>query len=169
MNECGKGKDLNDCRILAVLVQSLYSLWWDIVMDWDLGHVADSSDRKKSLLSGTSPLESLTTSATPIDHHHHLHHSQYQKFPFLLRPRRQLFPNSPLPYYACILADTVLRCSWLFKAYYLQTSASPDLISTTVFGTAWYAFLLQVLEIWRRWMWTFLRIENKFLACQHDE
>ena len=93
------------------------------------------------------------------------------EYPFL-RSKLLLFPKFPVAYYLCLLVNTGIRFSWLFKAYHLESSSTTDdKTSTGVWDAAWYVFGLQVLEVFRRWLWTFIRIENHYLALgfRHHE
>ena len=60
-------------------------------------------------------------------------------------------------YYIAMIEDTILRFAWLVH-YFLKTSvwqsAIGDAILTTIFG---------LLEIFRRFVWNFFRLENEHL------
>jgi hypothetical protein len=204
-------------RLLAVLINSLFSFWWDVSNDWGLGMLQSSTWFKApttsysarttpdtranivyrnfrrlvrsvaaSLGFGTDsasaaeefelgphrrspfPSPGLPSSAQlpgnpdRTDHHHapHLHPisrsgSSTAPFagagpsgPFGLRPR-MLFPD-PFVYYLFILLDLVLRFTWSLKL-----SSHLHTISEIESGV----FIMEALELGRRWMWVFLRVE----------
>lgn len=66
--------------------------------------------------------------------------------------RRIVFP--PWTYYAVIVGDFVLRFSWAFRLGPGLTRL-PDGEGTV--------FLLQALEVFRRWVWIFFRIETEWV------
>ncbi|KAL2261584.1 hypothetical protein VTK26DRAFT_3824 [Humicola hyalothermophila] len=72
--------------------------------------------------------------------------------PYGLRPR--LLIHKPGVYYAVIALDLVLRCTWMIKL-----SARMDRISD--FESS--IFLLQFLEVFRRWAWIFFRVETEWI------
>ncbi|ESZ98256.1 hypothetical protein SBOR_1352 [Sclerotinia borealis F-4128] len=104
--------------LISVLVNSLYSFYWDIAKDWDL-----------TLLN---PSSKNTTS-------------------YPLRPRLYL-PSQDL-YYIAIFLDFILRLTWSLKL-------SPHLDHFADFESG--IFLLEILEVARRWMWIFLRVETEW-------
>lgn len=57
-------------------------------------------------------------------------------------------------YWYGIVSDAVLRLLWI-PAVFLDGNTTPW-ITTIGYGT-----LLAVLELWRRWTWSLLRIENE--------
>ncbi|KAJ1964376.1 protein-ER retention protein [Dipsacomyces acuminosporus] len=173
--------------MLAVGFNSLYSFYWDIAFDWDLGHQPDgwrlsdliaparspSTHRiSNSSTAAAGPDESVIASGTsqvekPYDDHiltpaHALDEmvsaeqpSLYplsSQLPMLLRPHLCFLPHAI--YYFAILTDFFLRISWTMKL------SSHIQIDTMAYGGFW----LNVLEIYRRWQWTFLRIEKEAAA-----
>jgi hypothetical protein len=209
------GRSVNR-RLLAVLINSLFSFWWDVSNDWGLGILQSSTWFK-------APVTSYSTRTTPdsranivyrnfrrlvrsvaaslgfgtdsasaaeefelgphrrspfpspglggstqlpgnpdrSDHHApHLHPtsrsgSSSAPFagagptgPFGLRSR-MLFPD-PFVYYLFILLDLVLRFTWSLKL-----SSHLHTISEIESGV----FIMEALELGRRWMWVFLRVE----------
>lgn len=66
--------------------------------------------------------------------------------------RRLVF--SPWTYYAVIAGDLVLRFAWVFRLD-SDLVRLPDPESTV--------FLLQALEVFRRWVWIFFRVETEWV------
>lgn len=109
--------------VLACLVNSLYSFYWDVTKDWDLTLFAGARERNAP------------------DH------------AFGLR-RRLLIGNGPGTYYAVIAMDLMLRCTWSLKL-------SPHLDHITDFESS--IFVIEFLEVFRRWVWIFFRVETEWL------
>ncbi|KAK9900040.1 EXS-domain-containing protein [Cystobasidium minutum MCA 4210] len=109
--------------LFSVLINSLYSFWWDVTNDWGL-----------HLLSPTFK----------------------STFPYLEAPkggtwlrRTMLLPDNSA-YVAVVLLDLVLRFTWSLKL-------SPHLHSIHEIDLG--IFMLQALEVLRRWIWVYGRIE----------
>lgn len=109
--------------VLACLVNSLYSFYWDVAKDWDL--TLFSGERERS-----APGHALG-----------------------LR-RRLMIGNGPPTYYMVIAMDLMLRCTWSLKL-------SPHLDHITDFESS--IFIIEVLEVFRRWVWIFFRVETEWL------
>jgi len=103
-------------RLVSAAVNSLYSFYWDIVYDWDLGH------------RGSTPTH------------------------YLLRDH--LVFRNPTLYYAAAALDLTLRLSWSIR--FSSIKLTDDLTM----------FLFELLEVSRRCMWIFLRVEYQFLKEQ---
>lgn len=114
--------------VLACLVNSLYSFYWDVAKDWDLTLFAGARER-----------------GAP-DH------------AFGLR-RRLLIGNGPGTYYAVIAMDLMLRCTWSLKL-------SPHLDHITDFESS--IFVIEFLEVFRRWVWIFFRVETEWLRNNNN-
>lgn len=119
--------------IVACMVNSGYSFWWDVTKDWDL-----------TLLS-----------PSPASHTRH-HGTTLQlrvgeRVPYGLRANLT-FPSTS--YYAAVVVDLVLRMLWSIKL-------SPHLHNLTEYESG--VFGMECLEVVRRWMWIFLRVE-----CEHQ-
>jgi hypothetical protein len=112
---------LNRAWLAAVLVNSLYSFYWDVAKDWDL--------------TLFSPLRQRSAP----DH------------PYGLR-RSLMF--QPVVYYAVIAMDLLLRCTWSLKL-------SPHLDHLSDFESS--IFLIEFLEVFRRWVWIFFRVETEWI------
>ncbi len=118
--EQGSGTHLYRMWLLAVLVNSLYSFWWDVTKDWDL--------------------TLLTPRRSDPDH------------PYGLR-RKMVFRTNEIYYYAIAL-DFGLRLTWMLKL-----SSSLDGFHDWEGGI----FTIQVLEVLRRWVWIFFRVETEWV------
>lgn len=68
--------------------------------------------------------------------------------------RRTLLVHKSGVYYAVIVLDLLLRCTWMIKL-----SAGGDHISD--FESS--IFLIQFLEVFRRWVWIFFRVETEWI------
>ncbi|CAR24748.1 Erd1p [Lachancea thermotolerans CBS 6340] len=107
-----------------MLVNSSYSLWWDLTMDWELG-IFDFS------IHGMNRNEVLR--------------------------RRKVFPN--YMYYFAMCADFALRFVWLWEL----------LAGRSVFEGEANIFFLQSLEILRRWIWIFIKLEAEAINSDLPE
>lgn len=110
--------------VLACLVNSLYSFYWDVTKDWDLTLFAGVRERNAP------------------DH------------AWGLRRRLLIGDNGPATYYAVILMDLMLRCTWSLKL-------SPHLDHISDFESS--IFVIEFLEVFRRWVWIFFRVETEWL------
>ena len=68
-----------------------------------------------------------------------------------LRP--SLYFHDPRVYYAAIVLDLFLRCTWSLKL-----SPHLDHFNDLEVGI----FLMELLEVLRRWMWIFFRVETEW-------
>ncbi|KAH8890864.1 EXS-domain-containing protein [Thozetella sp. PMI_491] len=68
--------------------------------------------------------------------------------------RRRLLIHGPALYYAVIGLDLVLRCTWSLKL-------SPHLDRFTDFESS--IFIIEFLEVLRRWIWIFFRVETEWV------
>lgn len=73
------------------------------------------------------------------------------EYPFGLRKYR--FFHAKEFYYAAIIIDAILRCTWIIKL-----SPRLDHYNDLEGGI----FLMQVLEVMRRWIWIFFRVETEW-------
>lgn len=118
--------------IVACITNSLYSFWWDVTKDWDLTLF------KKSPKSRLTASDSSLELRSPDIPHYGLRHN---------------LTFSPTIYYAAIVLDLLLRMLWSVKL-------SPHLHSLAEYESG--VFTMECLEVLRRWMWIFLRVE-----CEH--
>ncbi|ORZ14096.1 EXS family-domain-containing protein [Absidia repens] len=119
--------------MMAVFINSMYSFWWDISMDWNLLQVTYEAPAKHT-----------------IDHHHHHHHPQATP---MVRFRRHLhFPSTAI-YFLAMMADFVLRITWGLKF-------SSHIYIKKIEGSV---FLVELLEVVRRWIWVIFRMESEWV------
>lgn len=123
----GQRTGLYRAWVVACIVNSLYSFYWDVAKDWDLTMFSTRRER-------TAPDHALG-----------------------LR-RRLLLGNGPPTYYLVIAMDLMLRCTWSLKL-------SPHLDHITDFEAS--IFIVEFLEVFRRWVWIFLRVETEWLRNQN--
>jgi len=116
--------------LLCVFLNSGYSFYWDVTMDWGL-----------TIFRSTSPSGDVVSGGEKPNH------------PWGLRPNRQY--HSPALYYAVVILDFLLRCTWSFKL-------SPHLgyVNDLEGGI----FMLELAELVRRWMWVFFRVEREWVG-----
>lgn len=77
--------------------------------------------------------------------------------------RRHLYFNTKEIYYGVIIMDLMLRCTWSFKL-----SPHLDHFNDLEGGI----FLMELLEVFRRWIWIFFRVETEWGMCcfeNHDD
>ncbi|KAI5466286.1 EXS family-domain-containing protein [Mariannaea sp. PMI_226] len=108
--------------LVAVLVNSLYSFYWDVTKDWDMTLLLRKEERE----------------------------SKYH--PFGLRDRLYFRPIKL--YYVVIGMDLLLRCTWAMKL-------NSHLDRFTDFESG--IFLIEFLEVFRRWVWIFFRVETEWI------
>jgi hypothetical protein len=106
--------------LVAVIVNSLYSFYWDVANDWDL-----------TLLS---------PSRSDPEH------------PYGLR-RKMGFRTDEI-YYIAIGLDLLLRITWTLKL-------SPHLDQFNDWEGG--IFCIEALEVFRRWIWIFFRVETEWV------
>lgn len=68
--------------------------------------------------------------------------------------RRRLMVGGPALYYLVIAVDLMLRCTWSLKL-------SPHLDHIVDFESS--IFVIEFLEVFRRWVWIFFRVETEWL------
>ena len=76
------------------------------------------------------------------------------EYPYGLRRHRYF--HAPNIYYTAIVIDLLLRCTWSFKL-----SPHLDHFNDLEGGI----FFMEILEVARRWMWIFLRVETEWVRC----
>jgi hypothetical protein len=106
-------------RLVAVIINSLYSFYWDVAKDWDLSMFSKDRDS--------------------------------DEYPWGLRKHRYF--HLPEFYYCAVVVDFMLRCTWSFKL-----SPHLDHFNDLEGGI----FLMEVLEVLRRWIWIFFRVETEW-------
>ncbi|EKM54533.1 uncharacterized protein PHACADRAFT_175055 [Phanerochaete carnosa HHB-10118-sp] len=151
--------------LLSALINSLYSFWWDVTYDWgfDLLRVREKKSsssvgspprqlmlprlhsRSALLASGQDDDDSTEEQLGTEQGDNHPRPSR--RYPYGLRSVLLL----PLPVYPfAILVDLVLRLTWSAKlSSHLHSFIDEDRA----------IFFIEFLEMARRWMWVFLRVE----------
>lgn len=151
-------------RLLAAVVNSLYSFWWDVTNDWGLDLLRFNSPRSnerqvpKPLLLSRLHSGSTLVNRNSIDF---LSPEQKNSPPFLGEPQKRrhrqschglrtvlLYPRAIYP--ILIFLNLLLRMTWSVK---LSTHMHSFRDGSVVF------FWLEVAELVRRWLWVFLRVE----------
>jgi hypothetical protein len=137
---------LADCRILFVVINSLYSFWWDVVIDWNLTILTDPLSPGPKLwgLRKTIhfPSPNLYYTAITLD--------------FLLRYTPQ---NPNIPLVPATLAVRLCRMTWSVKL-------SPHLHHVNELEGG--IFFMETLEVIRRWIWIFFRFEAEWSKISLD-
>ncbi|KAG6873406.1 hypothetical protein C0995_015831 [Termitomyces sp. Mi166 len=151
--------------LLAALVNSLYSFWWDVTNDWGMDllrlpsgeravRLPSVSARRLPRLHSATPLvpsnrisfdlqestEPSRSLAEVTNHKRHYHpfglrHSLY--FPFFVYP-------------ILISLNLVLRLTWSMRLFHVVNVSSHADVAN---------FCLKMAELFRRWMWVFIRVE----------
>ncbi|KZV74422.1 EXS-domain-containing protein [Peniophora sp. CONT] len=141
--------------LLAGAVNSLYSFWWDVTNDWGFDLLVPASGSKplppRALVLPTLHQrdESVTSRSSSASSPHSHTPTSRSSHPWGLRSVLLY----PLPLYAAaIFADFVLRLTWAVKL-------SSHLHAHRAGEGSGLIFVLEVAEIFRRWMWVFFRVE----------
>ena len=76
-------------------------------------------------------------------------------------------------YTIAILIDLQLRYLWLYKLFYV-TSATHEATAITsffimLFTTEMGNFILEILEIFRRWVWVFIKVETEYVKMASSD
>ena len=163
-------------RLLAALVNSLYSFWWDVTNDWGFDLLQFTSKRKRArptslprLLvlpsmqerdASTTTLQNSTKSPSRIAFPHPVspHPHPAGEHPFGLRPHLLY----PLPVYPLALfINLILRLTWSIKlSSHLHAKAQGE--------GSFFIFWVEVAELVRRWVWVFLRVEWEIVRRAQD-
>lgn len=130
-------------RILFVFINSMYSFWWDISMDWNLINITLDTTQTSGGANEDGYIHKLI-SLPPA--------SKRQLTP-TLHFRRQLYFSQPVLYFAAAMLDFLLRITWSLKLsshiYIRQLDKS--------------ALFMEVLEVIRRWVWVIFRMESEWV------
>ncbi|KIJ67610.1 hypothetical protein HYDPIDRAFT_26035 [Hydnomerulius pinastri MD-312] len=150
--------------LLAAVVNSLYSFWWDLTNDWGLDLLKPRSTQSRGRPPRALVLPSLHSKPTSISGSPHMLSPSSDalpsaststtfdatgrpSYPFGLRPVLLY----PLPVYPLVVFfNLVLRMTWSIKLSSHLHSQSE--------GSA-LIFWLEMAEVLRRWIWVFLRVE----------
>lgn len=135
-------KVLDKWWYIVSFVNSLYLFVWDIRMDWGF-------EAFDFLFSG-----------------------KYNRYT-LLRDKNKLVCTSMSWYYFVVVADFVLRFIWILKAF-VMLETEMDLRFASKVGNFLFGYdsmslgfaTLEALEIFRRWLWCFVKLENDLVKLQ---
>lgn len=148
-------KTLNMIWYLASFVNSTYSFIWDVKMDW--GFSCFDGIVAKFNHDGTTPAPTTRNIAKSL---------------LFLRPDHQLIYTNKLIYYLAIVIDFILRYLWVFKIVIIHDAESSPIINRIglfLFGYDAFSFgycLIEVLEILRRFMWCFFKLESDWFKLK---
>nr|ODN89463.1 hypothetical protein L203_02173 [Cryptococcus depauperatus CBS 7841] len=179
--------------LLAVCVNSLYSFWWDVMMDWGLtlweidtwfpnrregglylispgGRRREGWVERIKRVLGTQNQISHQRSPCPTPSSSHStpqassilspqRSSSSSKSFFAFGLRSTLLLPDPTVYHIFTLIDLVLRFTWSLKL-----SSHLHTISEIESGV----FLMEILELLRRWMWVFIRCEWEIVKKRQE-
>jgi len=130
--------------IIASFVNSGYSYYWDIFNDWELCKTKSNSE---------------------------------EEFPILLRPI--LHFTRHWTYYAVMVIDLILRFTWFVDVFPIFQLKNPflvddtptvpeDIIKMQIERLLLSRLLLRGLEIIRRWLWIFFRLEREWVYTSSE-
>lgn len=140
-----KLNNLNMWWYVFSTISSTYSFIWDVRMDWGFGLFE------------------------PV-------FQEYLNFNPLRDPNKLVY-NNFFAYYGVIVVDLVLRFVWVLKVYVIkETEVELGLrqkVGNFLFGYDFQSFgfvVLEVLEILRRWLWCFIKLESDLIKLRsHDD
>ena len=131
------GEDLENRLLFLLVVNSVFALYWDIVMDW--GMMQENPIGVVVCNTGAKPKALLQSPRKAASHPTNCVHS-------LLRPRLRFgIGMSAL----ILLIDCVLRFSWMLR--FAKSTLFSDSDS--------FVLCTQFLEVFRRALWNLLRVE----------
>lgn len=133
---------LNKWWYATSLISSTYSFIWDIKMDWGFRMFDIQGYRNHRRL-------------------------------VLLRDESKLVFRNNFFYFGVILIDFSLRFIWVLKAFVMKeneiTLTVANRVGNFLFGYDFTSFgfsVLELLEILRRWLWCFLKLESDLVKIQ---
>ncbi|RDB24891.1 Protein ERD1 1 [Hypsizygus marmoreus] len=161
--------------LLAAMVNSLYSFWWDVTNDWGFELLTPRSEEQtreprsppKRLvlpdLHSAAPLNPGSNSYdTPISPGETTRLSpgrfSYSKY-YQPQGLRATLHFPVLLYHFLIIFDLVLRLTWSMKLFSVLNVNSAASIGN---------FCLKAAELFRRWMWVFIRVEWEMIKKGRD-
>lgn len=124
------------------VINSTYTFIWDVKMDWDFG-LFDVFFKSQKV-------------------------SNYR----ILRPAHQLIYGNIVGYYCIILIDFILRFLWVLKLFirnevedlYMVNKMGAFLFGSDAFSLGY--LVVEILEIFRRWLWCFVKLESDWVKLQ---
>ncbi|KDQ21866.1 hypothetical protein BOTBODRAFT_150872 [Botryobasidium botryosum FD-172 SS1] len=157
--------------LLAVFINSAYSFWWDVTNDWGFDILLPSSrkhhthsprghpePRVGKLISATSTPSGGVSTPLPLVQPMELQPSPEDPNSYPYGLRRVLLYRDPIVYYIAIILNLILRFIWSLKL-------STHLHSIAELESG--IFLMEALELIRRWMWVFVRVEWEVIKKGH--
>jgi len=145
--------------LLALAINSIYSFWWDVTNDWGLTLLRpNGGDGATTPLLPSSVPPTPAVPKTPLSPIWSEPSTPSRAgLPPLSIPQNKsrglrpvLLFNDPILYYVAIGFNLILRFTWSLRlSSHLHTLADIE-------GGV---FLLEALEIMRRWVWVFFRVE----------
>lgn len=164
---------LTERRLLAAVVNSLYSFWWDVTNDWglDLLKFYASNNQQPSILKQSSPRRLHSNHSVPDGSptdslaSERLHSLTEPSLSLKSRHRQScyglrsvlLYPRAVYP--VMIFLNLLLRMTWTIR---LSTHVHATRDGSLVF------FWLEVAELVRRWLWVFVRVEWEVIKKAQD-
>ena len=137
--------------ILFSMINSFYTFYWDVAKDWDLNLFSAIADYINGKTQGSIRIGTPTTTTNGTTHSRH-DPSSYEHHPFGLRTHRYFYANQI--YYAAIAIDFILRFTWVSRL-----SVRINWINDLESGV----FVLMFMEVIRRWIWIFFRVETEWV------
>lgn len=157
--------------LLAVVVNSMFSFYWDVQKDWGLSLLELDTWVPARRAAGDSPTPSRQGSpvgarrgvlarlaafgrqpyrSSPLPTTMHLDSPTSPPKPAYFGLRSILLLPDPIVYYLFTIIDLILRGTWS-----LELSSHLHTMHDLESGV----FLMEALELVRRWMWVFIRVE----------
>ncbi|RUP50329.1 EXS-domain-containing protein, partial [Jimgerdemannia flammicorona] len=142
--------------LFFVCINSMYSFYWDVVVDWNFIthpgiHPTDSSPPHSPRTRSTSSIKRQPF--TLVSLFYSLKSTISRATAPYLRVRTTLHFSEPSVYYLAVLVDFLLRTTWSLKL-------SSHLYIAQLEGSI---FLMELLEVTRRWVWVFFRMESEWV------
>lgn len=133
--------------ILAAIFTSSLTAWWDIIYDFGLFNTYDSKDESSDTKSSNHDHDS---SSIEEDYYDTLGKKKKKTYPFL---RKELVYPAWV-YYFAIIENWILRFGWII---------SMSLTEFSGIEAGLVVSLLAPLEMFRRFVWNCIRLENEQL------
>jgi hypothetical protein len=149
--------------LLAAVINSLFSFWWDVTHDWGLDLLKCEAPQNQYMLhskalnrqlSGRDERPDLSPSHT--FRNKDMFKRQYRQSCRGLRPVL-VYPRAVYP--ILVFLNLLLRMTWSIK---LSTHVQSPRDGSFAF------FWLEVAELVRRWLWVFIRVEWEVIRIGED-